>query len=166
MNDHNEELLDFTVYCLGTKTDFEIGVDTATVTSAQQTQTTTGSQAARIWTKEKIASWRDPAFQTKTTCVKWAYWPGGKTCIGWKTETRHYTNEIWLTVSSPTYKDLQKAVERALSDAAVVAAIIGISTGGAAAVATFKAVFTARLTQEVKDAVVDVSQHGSWGSWG
>jgi chemotaxis response regulator CheB len=166
MNDHNENLLDFTIHCFGTKTDFEIGVDTASIMSTQQSQATIAGQVARVWVKEKIASWRDPAFQTKTTCVKWAYWPGGKTCIGWKTETRHYTNEIWVTVSSPSVKDLQSAVERALSDAAVVAAIIGISTGGTAAVAAFKAVFNARLTQEIKDAVIDVSQEGTWGAWG
>jgi hypothetical protein len=52
-----------------------------------------------------------------------------------------------------------------LSDAAVVAAIVGIASGGSAAVAAFKAVFFARLKQKVKDAIVDVSQRGGWGSW-
>ena len=160
----NENLVDFEVFVFGSGAEFKVGVDTATVSSSQQSQTPTGHN----WIREKIAAWDDPIPQTRTKCVKYARtdFPPAKWCVGWKTETRKYRNEVWLTVSSPTFKDLQKAVERALSDAVVVAAIVAIATSGAAAVAAFERVFTIRLTQEVKDAVVNVSTTGSWGSWG
>lgn len=160
-NGSGEEKQNFTVHVFGNSANFNLGVDRVTTVSTNQTQTTTGYTHFT----EKIASWNDPVFQTKTTCVQRVTYPGGWTCTGWKTEKRFYTNEVWVTVTTPTAQDLKKAVEDALSDAAVVAAIVGIATGGSAAIAAFKAVFVSRLTQKVKDAVVDVSKRGSWGSW-
>ena len=160
-NNSGDEKQDFTIHVFGNTTNFNLGVDRVTTVSTNQTQTS----SSYINFTEKIASWNDPLFQTKSTCVQRITYPGGWTCTGWKTEKRFYRNEIWITVSTPTVQDLKKAVEDALSDAAVVAAIVGIATGGSAAVAAFKAVFVARLKQKVKDAIVDVSQRGGWGSW-
>jgi hypothetical protein len=163
MSEHNEKLVDFEIFVFGSSQEFKIGVDSATLSS----QVNTSANTQSYWVKEKIAAWDDPVPETKTTCIKWARTdiPPTKFCVGWKTELRNYRNEIWLTVSSPGYQDLKGAVERALSDAAVAAAIVAIASGGAAAIAAFKTVFISRITQEVKDAVVDVSNNGHWGPW-
>lgn len=169
MNSYDEKILNFEIFVFGKNPEFKIGVDTVSLTSTQQTQTSSGLPTKTTYYHEKIAAWDGIETQTKTTCVKWASskFPPFKTCVGWKTEMRRLKNEVWLSVSSPTIKDVKKAVEIALSDAAVAAALVGLSTGGAAAIAAFEYVFIARLTQEIKDAVVHISNPPKtfWGNW-
>ena len=128
----------------------------------------TQSGAASSFTR-KLGSWTDPLTppKTRTKCVKYASWPGGKTCIGWKTQTKWMKTEATLIVQLKSPKQIKQQIEECMKTAAIGAAIAGIITGGSAAAVALEKLFFACLTAKLGDEIVSVRIHvrGRWSSW-
>jgi hypothetical protein len=106
-----------------------------------------------------LARWKDPTSppHAREVCVKWAKWPGGKTCVGWKLEYRWIYRTAVLKVTTGVDADIGKAVESCLTEAAIMAAVAAIVSGGSAAVAAAEAALKACLLRKLGENLLTVS---------
>jgi hypothetical protein len=151
---------------------------TAAVIAAGASIMSTSAQSDTL-SRNNIGSWGDPLTlpQTRTTCVKEASgkWPWGeewRTCVGWKTESRHMQVTGYFQVDGP--KDLSASVRQAANDCAAVAGLTafgaGIYSGGSGALPAAKIAFEGCISTKAGDVAkqfsISIPTEAGWTDWG